>query len=533
MSAALAYKPATDAAAPMPRRSGILRRQCACGTHTTGGATCGKCAGAPARADTSVPPAVNQVLAGPGHPLDGDTRAFMQQRFDHDFSHVRIHAGGRAAQSAASADALAYTVGSHVVFGAGSYAPQSGPGQRLLAHELAHVVQNDRHPGAGAIAAKAVSGNSDASEIEADAAAERISKPGLKIHISQPPAAAVQRISTGAAIGLGVLGAATLGVGIAALAGAFSGSKSAVPTLKDPAFRAQWEAALQQSKSVLEPKEPKEGCSFPNDGPDKYDEENWTKDTTGLTGLLGGKSYAPKSGKPHDAVADLFQNLDKWACDCRLYSELIVLYAWFRTLTPEQFNTKFAGFHLRAESTTGLDRTQAPGAGVGGAEYVDPAAWKNAPAGTKVAWQNTSPAARTPWDYEHAVKLSKAGPGGEDFFAAQGIGYNVTEAEAIREVARHAPDSPFVYRVTDAVLGALKSENIAAAVLTDLATIKDRSFKTYPAFLGHAPLHNVPQGERDEVIAKILKAACTYEPKDEIEQYIKTNILRSKAEIPN
>jgi len=65
----------------------------------------------------------------------------MESRFGRDFSSVRVHTEQRAAQSAATVAAHAYTVGSHVVFGSGRYAPASRDGRRLLAHELAHVVQ--------------------------------------------------------------------------------------------------------------------------------------------------------------------------------------------------------------------------------------------------------------------------------------------------------------------------------------------------------------------------------------------------------
>ena len=65
----------------------------------------------------------------------------MERRFRHDFSRVRIHTGADAEQSAAGVDASAYTVGSNVVFGRGRFAPETPHGSRLLAHELAHVVQ--------------------------------------------------------------------------------------------------------------------------------------------------------------------------------------------------------------------------------------------------------------------------------------------------------------------------------------------------------------------------------------------------------
>ena len=88
-----------------------------------------------------VPPIVHEVMRSPGQPLDSTTRAFMDPRFRHDFSNVRVQADAKASQSARAVDARAYTVGQDVVFGAGEYAPGTFGGQRLLAHELTHVVQ--------------------------------------------------------------------------------------------------------------------------------------------------------------------------------------------------------------------------------------------------------------------------------------------------------------------------------------------------------------------------------------------------------
>ena len=78
---------------------------------------------------------------GPGRPLDGQTRAFFEPRFGHDFGQVRVHADGPAGVSARSLNALAYTVGHNVVFADNHFAPNTPAGQRLLAHELTHVVQ--------------------------------------------------------------------------------------------------------------------------------------------------------------------------------------------------------------------------------------------------------------------------------------------------------------------------------------------------------------------------------------------------------
>ena len=65
----------------------------------------------------------------------------MEARFGYDFSGVRIHDDTRAAETAASIDAAAFTVGEDVAFAAGRYNPRTGEGRRLLAHELSHVVQ--------------------------------------------------------------------------------------------------------------------------------------------------------------------------------------------------------------------------------------------------------------------------------------------------------------------------------------------------------------------------------------------------------
>jgi hypothetical protein len=111
---------------------------------------------------SSVPPIVHEVLRSPGQPLDVGTRAFMEPRFGHDFSGVRVHTDANAAESARAVNALAYTVGQNVVFGAGQYAPYLADGQKLIAHELAHVAQQYQD------------GGGDGAESRADAAAQRI-----------------------------------------------------------------------------------------------------------------------------------------------------------------------------------------------------------------------------------------------------------------------------------------------------------------------------------------------------------------------
>ena len=65
----------------------------------------------------------------------------MEPRFGRDFGGVRVHTDARAAASARDVGAFAYTLGNNIVFGAGQFAPGTQEGRQLLAHELAHTVQ--------------------------------------------------------------------------------------------------------------------------------------------------------------------------------------------------------------------------------------------------------------------------------------------------------------------------------------------------------------------------------------------------------
>lgn len=131
-----------------------VHRKCNC---EGGGASCPACeeeeveqakgihrkAASSANGDRSVPEDFLQSI-GPGQPLDSSTRASMESRFGRDFGDVRVHTGDRAAESARSIQARAYTFNRDVVFDSGAYAPRSAEGRKLLAHELTHVVQQGR-----------------------------------------------------------------------------------------------------------------------------------------------------------------------------------------------------------------------------------------------------------------------------------------------------------------------------------------------------------------------------------------------------
>ncbi|AFD07194.1 eCIS core domain-containing protein [Solitalea canadensis] len=91
--------------------------------------------------NVNVPASVYQTVNTSGQSLDMGTRSFMESRFGADFNHVRIHTDENAHQSSSAINARAYTHRNHIVFGDGQYQPNTLEGKRLLAHELAHVMQ--------------------------------------------------------------------------------------------------------------------------------------------------------------------------------------------------------------------------------------------------------------------------------------------------------------------------------------------------------------------------------------------------------
>lgn len=211
--------------APTPLRPsqsvGLLQRHCACG------GSCAACqekrepllqrkAGMPLAQPSAVPPIVHDVLLSPGQAMNAATRAFMESRFGQDFGEVRLHTDAQAAQSAQAVAAHAYTVGSHMVFGAGQYQPESTQGRHLLAHELTHVVQQS---GQGAVQrVSAISRPNDAAEWEAEAIADQI--------LAGEPTT-------------DVIGAASLSLQ--------RSSQSTVQTMEEPITRTQEIALSQQS----------------------------------------------------------------------------------------------------------------------------------------------------------------------------------------------------------------------------------------------------------------------------------------------
>jgi hypothetical protein len=125
---------------------------CGHGSPAPGQATCSACAAqqervqakeSPGAAPSLAPAVESQIgaLRGGGSPLDGTARSWLEPRFGHDFSQVRVHTDQRAADTAQQIGARAFTLGSDIAFGPGEYQPGSDAGRKLLAHELTHVIQ--------------------------------------------------------------------------------------------------------------------------------------------------------------------------------------------------------------------------------------------------------------------------------------------------------------------------------------------------------------------------------------------------------
>lgn len=111
-----------------------------------------------------VPSIVNDALRSPGRSLSSSICAYMESRFNYDFSKVKLHTDAPATQSAREVNARAYTVQNDVVFGQGQYQPTSESGVRLITHELAHVVQQNNSS----------SSNSASAEAKAEKASENV-----------------------------------------------------------------------------------------------------------------------------------------------------------------------------------------------------------------------------------------------------------------------------------------------------------------------------------------------------------------------
>lgn len=132
------------------------------------------------------------VPPGAGKPLEAQTRVRMEQAFSSDFSHVRVHTGAAAGAYAQALGARALTIGDRIVFGEGRYRPGTPEGERLLAHELTHVLQPAPASTQTPLVAPAGSAGEHEAERMADAVAGRSSLSSVPMSSGAMPAPAAQ-----------------------------------------------------------------------------------------------------------------------------------------------------------------------------------------------------------------------------------------------------------------------------------------------------------------------------------------------------
>jgi hypothetical protein len=154
------------------RQSVAPVRRCACGNIVGPDGECSTC-----RAKRLM-----GKMGSSGKSLEQPVRSTMEQRFGQNFSNVRIHADAEAGRAAESANAAAFTIGQNIVFGAGRFAPNTHAGSNLLAHELAHTVQQRN-----AVAGPSLAASSSHAEGEASSAAVAATSGGLMPALSPVP----------------------------------------------------------------------------------------------------------------------------------------------------------------------------------------------------------------------------------------------------------------------------------------------------------------------------------------------------------
>ena len=278
------------------------------------------------------PQEIQQQLSGGGHSLDSTVNARMSAAFAHDFSNVRVHANAQAAELSAGLNARAFTIGSDIAFAGGEYQPGTLVGDALIAHELAHVVQQET--GAAAVSSKNEQTSSGALEDEADVAA---------------------------------VNAVASMWGMKGLAG------NAMPRLKsglklqscgpEPTPKNRYEElVVEGTKKLQDPPFafglPWEGIKCGEDVPGEkkpFDEEFWTSQW--VDPQKKNECMLVNKKPPSAAIEAIFDpaRRNRWHIDCTIFTQLPHLYAQLRTYGPAEFNKRLGNrIELRKEFSTGL-----------------------------------------------------------------------------------------------------------------------------------------------------------------------------------
>ena len=275
------------------------------------------------------PQEIQEQLSGGGHSLDSTVNARMSTAFGHDFSNVRVHSNAQAAELSAGLNARAFTIGSDIAFAGVEYQPDTLVGDALIAHELAHVVQQDQ--GAATVSSKNEQTSNSALEDEADVAAVNAvaSMWGLTSH-------AMPRLKSGLRLQ----------------------SCGPEPTPKNR----YEELVVEGTKKLQDPPFafglPWEGVKCGEGDPNEkkpFDEEFWT--TQWVDPKKKNECMLVNTKPPSAAIEAIFDpaRRNRWHIDCTIFTQLPHLYAQLRTYGPEQFNKRLNNrIELHKEFSTGL-----------------------------------------------------------------------------------------------------------------------------------------------------------------------------------
>jgi hypothetical protein len=352
------------------------------------------------------PQAVQNSL-GAGEALDAGVRVRMEQAFGESLSGVQVHTDTRAARVSENLNARALTVGDHIAFGEGEYQPGNLVGEALLAHELAHVLQQR---GAGQTTQKNEGDSSNSSVLEEAADQSAVGAViamwggqkfcPLMVRNAMPKLRSGLRLSRCKS----------------------SGKKpepAPEPIPADP--HAEYEKRLKEAIDKLS------GARFGlcYDRPTNYDTDYWTVESDPEFG----SKLSLKAGKrPSDAIDAMFADLGKWSVDCAQFVQIAEWYALRHAYGADEFN-KRAGlsFDLRVHRSTGIkykdlyertNRSAKMTRRSDGAE--EPRTVEqiltDAPIGSRVTWTNPKAPSGSPFYNENTIKL------GTDQFAAHGFG---------------------------------------------------------------------------------------------------------------
>lgn len=262
---------------------------------------------------------------GHGRALDGAARARMEGAFGHSFEHVRIHDDAGAAHLSRDLGARAFTVGAHVAFAAGQYRPGTAVGDALLAHELAHVIQQR-----GAVPARSqarVAGDDverDADEAAIDAMGALY---GERIGLDERPR---NRSLSRAALGLARCG----------------GEQQKLTPFEQ--YVVEGTRLLRSIRFGLPyNRDPSSGVCQPG----AFDDKNWKLEAASppVHCMLVNRT------DPGTAIEELFAHPERWSIDCSIFSQLPTFYALVKTEGKTKFNARVNGrIELKQIASGGL-----------------------------------------------------------------------------------------------------------------------------------------------------------------------------------